>query len=314
MNALRAPTDPTDAHAWPVESLEFARNPRVAASWRREQALVAIAVLAVHLVLWWVVEAQSQRRTREDARADAAIEVTFIETLPSQWILAPPQASAPRPEARPRPSRATPSPSAPRRTTSRPVASDAPLQLYQPDGSMRLPEGLLEDIDRQAREPHFDFQMPGLEQSARLLERPPALVYEPTRFDEYWAPNEDLLSAVLRKAVEKTTKEVRIPIPGARGRFLVCRVSLLAAGGACGVERNGGNAVVALDDPTTLDPTEAAACQAWWNRIVGAATQAEWRATRRLYEAECRKPLAKVPPPAQPAPPAPPAQPTPPAQ
>jgi hypothetical protein len=120
-------------------------------------------------------------------------------------------------------------------------------------------------------------------------------VYEPTRFDEYWEPQEDLLSEVLRKAVEKTTTEVRIPIPGAPGRFLVCRVSLLAAGGACGVERPGAG-IISLDDPKTLDPTEAAACAAWWDRIVGAATQAEWRATRRLYEAECRKPLLKVSP------------------
>jgi hypothetical protein len=166
----------------------------------------------------------------------------------------------------------------------------------------RLPDSLLEDMDRTARDPRFDFRMPDLDAAARLLERPPALVYEPTRFDEYWEPNEDLLSEVLRKAVEKTTKEVRIPIPGARGRFLVCRVSLLAAGGACGVERNGGNDVVSLDDPQTLSATEAAACQAWWNRIVGASTQAEWRATQKLYEAECRKPLEKVPPQARPAP------------
>jgi hypothetical protein len=182
---------------------------------------------------------------------------------------------------------------APRPAARAPVA-DAPLQLYLPDGSLRLPDTVAKDLDRASRDRQFDFQMPDLDAAARLLDRPPALVYEPTRFDEYWEPNEDLLNEVLRKAVEKTTKEVRIPIPGAPGRSLVCRVSLLAAGGACGVERNGGNAVVSLDDPKTLSATEAAACAAWWDRIVGAATQAEWRATRKLYEAECRKPLEKV--------------------
>jgi hypothetical protein len=125
-------------------------------------------------------------------------------------------------------------------------------------------------------------------------------VYEPTRFDQYWEPQEDLLSEILRKAVEKTSREIRIPIPGAPNKRLVCRVSLLAAGGACGVERNGGNTVLSLDDPKTLSPVEAAACEAWWNRIVGAATQDEWRATRALYDAECRKPLAKVAPQAEP--------------
>ena len=306
MNALRAPTDPTEAHAWPVESLRFAPNPGVEASWRREQALVAIAVVAVHLLLWWLVETQSQRRSEADASADTAIAVTFIETLPPQWILAQPQAEAPPRAAPPRRTGATARPATSPRTPTRAVAADAPLQLYLPDGSIRLPEGLLEDIDRESREPRFDFQMPNLEGSARLLDRPPALVYEPTRFDEYWVPNEDLLTEVLRKAAEKTTKEVRIPIPGAPGRFLVCHVSLLALGGACGVERYGGYSVVALDDPKTLNPTEAAACQAWWDRIVGANTQSEWRATRRLYDAECLKPLAKVPPVARPA--TPPAQ------
>jgi hypothetical protein len=160
---------------------------------------------------------------------------------------------------------------------------------------------MVADIDPLADERRFDFKFPDLEKAGHLLDRPPALVYEPTRFDQYWAPEEDVLTEVLRKAVEKTTKEVRIPIPGAPGRFLVCRVSLLAAGGACGVERNGGNNVVSLDDPDTLSPVEAAACEAWWNRIVGAGTQAEWRATRKLYEAECRKPLLKVAPEAAPA-------------
>lgn len=303
MNALRAPADPTDAQAWPVESLRFAPRTAGNAGWRREQVLVGIGVLVLHVLSWWVLEAQSRRRAQVAAGVDAAIVVTFIETLPRQWIRAPRTAvdnQDPRP---PRRLAAAPRPLAAARPAARATStSEPPLQLYLPDGSLRLPEGLLADMDRSSREPRFSFQMPGLDAAARLLDRPPTLVYEPTRFDEYWEPNEDLLNEVLRKAVEKTTKEVRIPIPGARGRFLVCRVSLLAAGGACGVERNGGNGVVSLDDPKTLSATEAAACQAWWDRIVGAGTQAEWRATRRLYEAECRKPLEKVPAQAQPAP------------
>jgi hypothetical protein len=51
--------------------------------------------------------------------------------------------------------------------------------------------------------------------------------------------------------------------------------------------------VVETDDPNTLDPEEDKQCQAWWDRIVGASNQDVWRHTRDLYEAQCRKPLAK---------------------
>jgi hypothetical protein len=303
MNALRAPAEPTDAQAWPVEALRFAPRTAGDGGWRREQVLVGIGVLALHVLLWGLFELESRRRAQGDADADAAIAITYVETLPRVWIRAPgtPVASA---VAQPsRPTTAMPRPAvAPRPVPRTSPAPDAPLQLYDRDGALRLPQSVLEDLDRTARDRQFDFQMPNLDAAAKLLDRPPALVYEPTRFDEYWEPNEDLLSEVLRKAVEKTSKEVRIPIPGAPGRFLVCRVSLLAAGGACGVERNGGNAVVSLDDPKTLTPAEAAACQAWWDRIVGAGTQAEWRATRKLYDGECNKPLEKAPAQARPSP------------
>jgi hypothetical protein len=303
MNALRAPADPTEAaSAWPVESLRFAPRTDNADRWSAQRAAIGVGVVLLHVLFWWVFEAESRTRRHESTQDDEAIAITWIETLPRQVIF--PDA-LPTPEPRePRPRREAirdrPQPQ-PRRTTRAIATHDAPLQLYLPDGSVRLPDGLMQDIDPLADERQFDFKMPDLGKAARLLDRPPALVYEPTRFDQYWEPDEDLLTEVLRKAVEKTTKEVRIPIPGAPGRFLVCRVSLLAAGGACGVERNGGNDVVSLDDPKTLSPVEAEACEAWWNRIVGASTQDEWRATRRLYEAECRKPLAKVPPEAAPA-------------
>jgi hypothetical protein len=300
MNALRAPADPTEAaSAWPVESLQFAPRTDSADRWSLQRAAIGVGVVLLHVVFWWVFEAESRARRDEATQDDEAISVTWIETLPRQVIF-PDAVPTPEPRVHREIVRERPRPE-PKRTTRIAPTHDAPLQLYLPDGSLRLPEGMVADIDPLADERRFDFKFPDLEKAGHLLDRPPALVYEPTRFDQYWAPEEDVLTEVLRKAVEKTTKEVRIPIPGAPGRFLVCRVSLLAAGGACGVERNGGNNVVSLDDPDTLSPVEAAACEAWWNRIVGAGTQAEWRATRKLYEAECRKPLLKVAPEAAPA-------------
>lgn len=303
MNALRAPADPTEAaSAWPVESLQFAPRTDHADRWSAQRAAIGVGVVVLHVLFWWVFEAESRARRDEATQDEEAVTITWIETLPRQVIfpeaLPTPTPREPRPRReavreRPRPE--------PRRTARVEPSQHAPLQLYLPDGSLRLPDGLMADIDPLADERRFDFKFPNLEKAGHLLDRPPALVYEPTRFEQYWEPDEDVLTEVLRKAVEKTSKEVRIPIPGAPGRFLVCRVSLLAAGGACGVERNGGNGVVSLDDPETLSPVEAAACEAWWNRIVGASTQDEWRTTRMLYEAECRKPLAKAPPEAAPA-------------
>jgi hypothetical protein len=265
---------------------------------------IAAFVLALHGLFWWALVVLSAPHADAEGEASPPIIVQFIQTLPRMEILAP---APTRDRQSTPPLRAidTPAPRLPR-THDEPLqaATDAPLQLYAPDGSLRLPEGLFEKIDSAANNRQFDFQLPNLEEAGRFLDRPPAITYESTRFDQYWAPNESVLDEILRKAVEKTSKEIRIPIPGAPGRRFVCRVSLLAAGGVCGMERNGGNAVVSLDDPTTLDAEEAAACQAWWDRIVGAATQSEWRATRKLYEAECRKPLAKVPVPATDAEPA----------
>ena len=45
------------------------------------------------------------------------------------------------------------------------------------------------------------------------------------------------------------------------------------------------------DDPNTLNPEEARQCAAWWDKITQARTQDAWVATKKLYEAACRKPL-----------------------
>jgi hypothetical protein len=56
---------------------------------------------------------------------------------------------------------------------------------------------------------------------------------------------------------------------------------------------NGDGHVGRVDDPDTLNPEEDRQCQAWWEQIIGAKTQELWRKTRSLYEAQCRKPLAR---------------------
>ena len=182
-----------------------------------------------------------------------------------------------------------------------PAPSTGALRLYNPDGSIDLPDSLREDFAGATDDtPEFSFQQPGLLDSGSFMRRQPALVYEPTQFDEYWIPEKDILTSVLEKAVEATTGTVEIPIPGKPGSKLVCTVSILAAGGGCGIRNNNDGYVVELDDPDTLNPQEAAQCAAWWEQITSATTETAWKNTRELYDFHCRKPLAKpteVPPP-----------------
>jgi hypothetical protein len=123
------------------------------------------------------------------------------------------------------------------------------------------------------------------------MRRQPALVYEPTQYEQYWKPERGRLTELLEKAVESTTGTVEIPIPGSPGSKLVCTVSVLAAGGGCGIVNNNDGYVLVLDDPNTLSPAEDKQCREWWDKIVSATSQDVWRGTRALYEAQCRKPI-----------------------
>ena len=133
-----------------------------------------------------------------------------------------------------------------------------------------------------------------MEDAKKYFERDPVLVYQSTRFDQYWKPDQDMLTELLTKLVEATTREIRIPVPGHPGSTMICKVSLLALGGGCGVLTNGADYVGPLDDPHTLSPEEDRQCAAWWDQIIGAKTQDLWRKTRSLYQAYCRKPLTRA--------------------
>jgi hypothetical protein len=174
--------------------------------------------------------------------------------------------------------------------------------LFADDGRVRLPDGLMDDLDKQFGERRqFDFQVPGLGKKHAILEHRSALAYEATRLDKDWKPDQDLLTELLSKAVEATMKEVRIPMPGNPRATLVCRVSILAMGGGCGIVHAGADYLPPGDDPDTLAAAEARECQAWWEKIVAAKNQEAWLRTRELYEVQCRKPLLREKPTAQPS-------------
>jgi hypothetical protein len=180
-------------------------------------------------------------------------------------------------------------------------APGAPLRLYDADGSLALPDEVVDNLaTTEVGDREFGYQIPGLEESGRFMKRQPVMVYEPTQYDQYWIPEKDILTSLLERAVEASTGTIELPVPGSPGSKLVCTVSVLAAGGGCGIRNNNDGYVVELNDPKTLNREEDLQCQAWWDRIVGAETQAVWRETRALYEYNCLKPLDKksgVPPP-----------------
>lgn len=181
----------------------------------------------------------------------------------------------------------------------------AGLGLYNPDGSIALPEQVSEDLAQSAGDDrNFGFRQPGIEEAGKFMQRRRVLDYEPTRFDKSFRPTDDLLTELLERAVEASTLSIDIPIPGSPGSKVRCQLVVLAAGGSCGIVNNNDGLVVnAGDDPATLSPEEDRQCQAWWDRIVGATRQDTWRQTRALYEFHCRKPLAKpsdMPPPPKP--------------
>ena len=285
--------------AWRPQSL---RAPEPAWPSPRARSAVFAAVVLAHLgvALWlpWLDVDESPPR-------DEAIQVGFI---PPDPLPAPPsepvvevavEPDRPREVPAIRPTTSRPPrrrPVAPQPLQVQPVPAPRKLELYGDDGRLKLPNDMLEQIGEKFGDTRtFDFQVPGMERADKLLNRPPPIAYESTRFDEYWKPDKDLLTSLLESMVEKTTKEIRVKVPGRSQSTMVCKVSLLALGGGCGVLTPGSNYVGPVDDPDTLSPEEDRECQAWWEQIVGATTQDAWRRTRKLYEAQCRKPLERAP-------------------
>ena len=280
----------------PLSARPKLRDPMPA---RLRAALLAAVALA-HLLALVGLMALLERRQRvyEDA-----ILVDFIElpppppetpVVPNETItirMPQPTPEPTRPKAQVVPEDAGPAPvDLPMQAVDAP--EDAQLRLYNPDGSLRTPEDMLDRLDERFGDKRtFDWQIPRMDDAKKYFDRNPALAYEETRFDKDWQPDHDALTALLEKAVEKTTREVRVKVPGMNGSsHVVCTVAVLALSGTCRVVTNGADWNGPQDDPNTLDPEEDRQCQAWSDKIAGATTQDAWRATKALYEEACRKP------------------------
>lgn len=203
---------------------------RDAAGARRMRWGVLALVALLHLALGWLLHGETSPRPR--AKGDPTrIELTLIAPdAPVPGVRPPDPADAPAtPVALRASSIVAPAPSR-EMAVSEAVPAPARRRVYRPDGALDLPDNLLDAIDSVA-EDAVEYRIANLDKAGMFL-RPPPIDYEPTVFDAYWVPAEDLLEEWVRKGIQ----EVSIPIPGSGWR-LVCKVSLLALGGGCGIRQ-----------------------------------------------------------------------------
>lgn len=290
---------------WRPQSLRPPRAPSMRLYWRLG-LLVGIVLLHVFAARF-ILSVLSASGT--SAPEQTVLVLNFPMPAASPQVAEPirisghADANAPAKRRRKAPAHEASSPAEPRAERTQPTLPATPirskpgsLSLYTDDGRLRVPDNMLEEIDRSVGDQRvFSYQVPHLDDAHKYFDRKQVVAYEPTRFDQYWQPDQAALPALLAKLVEKTTREVRIPMPGRPDSALVCQISLLALGGGCRLLTNGEDYVGPLDDPDTLSKEEDRQCQAWWQQIIGARTQDVWRKTRSLYEAQCRKPLARQP-------------------
>jgi hypothetical protein len=175
---------------------------------------------------------------------------------------------------------------------SEPVVTPT-LTLINKDGSIVLPQQTRDAFLNAIENREFDVQRKGLDDMQKLLHRPVALEYKSTVFEGDWQGDTPRLERILAEAVEKSTVRIKIPIPGRPGAYLRCDMAVIVMGGSCGFTANDDGYYVRGDDPNTLSVEEDRQCKAWWELIVSAKTQALWRKTKKLYQQECEKPLAK---------------------
>lgn len=251
--------------------------------------LLAAIILAHALGLYWL--ALATRYTPPDAIIDVPIQVDFIvrerKAAPEPQKTAAPQntSNARRPAIRPTERKAPVKQAA--------TEPSSTLTLINKDGSLILPDQTREQFLSDIEDRQFDFQKKGLDDMDKLLRRPQALEYRATVFDKGWQGDRPPLERLLEQAVRKSSVNIKIPVPGRPGAYLRCSIAVLALGGGCGFTANDDGYFVRADDPDTLSPEEDRQCAAWWDLIASAKTQALWRKTRKLYDQECLKPLAK---------------------
>lgn len=277
-----------------LDGIAFAAAPP-ARPLRLRRAAALGAVLVVHLGMLLALSLWSQPRPPEPA-AGQPIEVVLLGAEPPP--LPPP--------LRQRLTEAAPPATVARLRRPAPVAEPPPalaeLAPAVPGARIFALDGAILDIESQAAAINrrvdaratFDYQIAGVAEAESAFSLPLAIEYRATRFDRYWKPTPDLLTDVLERAVRASTLQVSLPVPGMPGYRVGCAIVVLAAAGGCGMSEPK-VLVYDIDDPTTLSPEEAKACEQIWERLADARTQSEHRQLRQIYDLGCRLPLADGP-------------------
>lgn len=232
------------------------------------------------------VEAQTRRDVGDASTERAAMPPTSAMNAPSTPRAEPASAkrqatvAAPSSEAAAIADLTPRAPDDPVTRAAGPDASEPVIRLFRSDGSILLPQAVLDDLQAvESEDRMFSYMTPGLAGAASAFRRPPAVDYTPTRFDADWKPVRSIGADALVAVSEALTYENR------SGSFRCLLVPPVCSWGKV-------VAPVLLDDPTTLNPEEAAECQRVWAAIVDATNQREWLRLRQRFHAECRKPLA----------------------
>jgi hypothetical protein len=113
---------------------------------------------------------------------------------------------------------------------NRPGGQAGASGLFDENGRPRLPPGTGAHAGGGLPPGVVSEDIANLDRAGTWLKRSP-IKYSPTAFDRYWMPGGTLLEEWVRRGV----REVQIRIPGTT-KEIHCVVSLLALGGACGVD------------------------------------------------------------------------------
>jgi hypothetical protein len=198
---------------------------------RRNLWLLLALVLAAHVLLAWLgyLILRPLYAPEEDRGVIAVSLVTPVSALP-----------APPPLLAPPPLMGQPAAAPPRRLHYVPPAKGAisatlegvkgpPLNLYAPNGEVRLPPGVSAPTSAPA------YVTPTI-QGSHISDGKSPVVYKPTRFNKDWAPLNQTLGAkvvgrAFDKAVDKTTVKKTVHLPG--GIKIHCAVSPLVLFAGC---------------------------------------------------------------------------------
>lgn len=171
---------------------------------RRRVAIATVAVL--HVLLLLALRAGMQPDFGAPARDEMPLVVRFDEETPAAredpaLAIAPPAGAAPPPREKPRVRGATTPDRTPALPSDAPVRDAAPtsLRLFEPDGSLRLSDEVVEAA-REPAAPAPQYRERERRTHVWRAERPRIAGTPPTRFERRWKPDgENLAEELVRK-------------------------------------------------------------------------------------------------------------------